>query len=158
MHRELLDTSQRLPLDRHAMAMSIHLENDLHMSAPRRDHTPASRPHKPSSWHQHTYLLAPENQQVRVFRDDPIDVSLALKKAQLRIRLIGRDHILYILSSQRLSCISARPFPLPITSTHLDKLVRHLGGDIQAFRIIVSGLSRSSLSLESLRTSEMVGP
>jgi hypothetical protein len=49
-----------------------------------------------------TYLLAAENEQVRVLGDDPVDIPFSLEETELRIGLVGRYDVVDILRTKRL--------------------------------------------------------
>lgn len=72
MHRHFPDHRQLVRVDRHTLPVSFELEDDL---------------------------LAPEDQQVGVLRDDTIDVALPLEETKLSIRLVGRDDVVDIFGA-----------------------------------------------------------
>jgi hypothetical protein len=84
----------------HAIPVSVQLEYDLcHLLA---DLHLITR--------RMAHLLASEYQQIRVFCDDAIDVSLPLEVVQLRIGLVRRHDIFDPFCSQCLQDISCLPW------------------------------------------------
>jgi hypothetical protein len=72
VHRELIDQSQFLSFDANTLPIALQLEYNM---------------------------STPKHQQIRVFSDDPIDITFSFEKAQLSIGFVGRYDVIDILGS-----------------------------------------------------------
>lgn len=133
MHRESSDRRQLVRADRDAFTVAFKFEDDL---------------------------FAAKDEQIRVFRDDPVDVAFSLEKAKLGVGFIRRNDIVDILRSKRLSSISRMPTlaNFELSQTHLDELKSHLGCNVDTFRIGITGVTPPALTLERFRPGQVVGP
>jgi hypothetical protein len=96
--------------------------------------------------------LAPENEQVRVLGDDAVDIAFTLEVTELRVGFVWRNDIFDAFGLES----------LPVSydgmlKAYLDELVSHLGGDIDAFSVAITGFLPPPLRVKCLGTRKIIG-
>lgn len=129
MHWEIADGCKLVRFDPHAFPVSLELENDL---------------------------FTAKDQEIRIFSDDPVDVSFSFQEAKLGIGFVWRYHIIDILSPQCLYLVSPFDHLYEEIRTHLDQLERHFGSDVYTFGISVPSIVLPALALQVSRSGKSI--
>jgi hypothetical protein len=103
-----------------------------------------------------TYASTAKDEEVGVFRDDPVYKPFALEETQLRVGLVGRNDVIHLLRPQ--SLVFRTDLDLVSDNAHLDELKRELGGDVQTLCVTFSRFSRPLLPFQRLCLGHVLFP